>query len=287
MKTYMFPGQGSQFKGMCQDLLHDFQTLSDVASDILGYSIVDLCLNDPEKKLKQTEFTQPALFVVNALSYLKHYETTSEKSDFLIGHSLGEFNALFAAGVFDFETGLKLVRKRGELMSQSSAGAMAAVLGGSVDVINKILEDNSLDKIDIANINSPEQIVVSGDKAQIMKAAEFFDAHKVRYIPLQVSAAFHSRFMLAARSEFEEYLKGFTFKAPKIPVISNVQAEPYSRDNIATNLAQQITSSVRWVDSIRYLMRKGCAEYTELGPGEVLSKLVKSIESHENSLQAA
>ena len=287
MLTYVFPGQGSQSKGMGEDLLNDFKTLTNIASDVLGYSLKELCLRDPDNRLRKTQYTQPALYVINALAYLKHYEITSQKSDYLAGHSLGEFNALFAAGVFGFETGLRLVKKRGELMSQSSAGAMAAVIGASIEDIHQVLLDHKLENIDIANLNSPEQVVISGARDEIHNAAPLFKKLQARYIPLQVSAAFHSRFMETAKNEFTEFLKPFTFEPPKIPVISNVHAQPYKTGQEKKCLCDQITHPVRWTESIDYLLAKGEMKFIELGPGNVLTNLVGAIKRREMNKKVA
>lgn len=287
MLTYVFPGQGSQFKGMGLDLLNDFKTLVHRASDVLGYSIEELCIRDPKHQISQTQYTQPAIYVISALSYLKHYEETNRKSDFLAGHSLGEYNALFAAGVFDFETGLRLVKKRGELMSQSRSGAMAAVLGLNVDDVSNILRDNNFDLIDIANFNSPSQIVLSGDSNQIKDATAAFEKHNARYIQLPVSAAFHSRYMEKARENFTAFLSGFEFKTAKIPVISNVTARPYVQGQEKAHLCDQITHSVRWTETVEYLMEQGTMEFKELGPGNVLTKLVDYIQQAKVTEKAA
>jgi malonyl CoA-acyl carrier protein transacylase len=287
MLTYVFPGQGSQFKGMGADLLSDFKTLTARASEVLGYSIEELCIRDPKNQISQTQYTQPAIYVISALSYLKHYEETNRKSDFLAGHSLGEYNALFAAGVFDFETGLRLVKKRGELMSQSRSGAMAAVLGLTATDVGNILADNNFDLIDIANFNSPSQIVLSGDSTQIKNASVTFEKHNARYITLPVSAAFHSRYMEEAKASFAEFLNGFEFKPAKIPVISNVTARPYLADLEKKHLCDQITHSVRWTETVEYLIEQGSMEFKELGPGNVLTKLVDFIQSNKVSDKAA
>ena len=162
MKTYMFPGQGSQARGMGGSLFDEFPELTDKADKILGYSIKELCLEDPRKELKNTQFTQPALYVVNALSYYKRIQETGETPDYVAGHSLGEFNALLAAECFDFETGLKLVKKRGELMSQATDGAMAAILNANREQVETLLKENGFKNVDIANYNAPLQIVISG-----------------------------------------------------------------------------------------------------------------------------
>jgi malonyl CoA-acyl carrier protein transacylase len=287
MLTYVFPGQASQFVGMGEELLDDFRTLTLRSSDILGYDIKELCVRDPENKLAQTQYTQPAIFVVSALAYLKQFEITSKKSDFLAGHSLGEFAALFAAGVIDFETGLKLVQKRGELMSQSKSGSMAAVLNASIEEIQNILQKYNYDKIEIANYNSPEQVVLSGSAEQIDSAMEPFEAAGIRYICLPVSAAFHSSYMHEAQREFNAYMKQFNFKHARIPVIANATARPYEAGNEIQLLSDQITHSVRWTDTIDYLIEQGCMDYQELGPGQVLTDLIDVIKSNKYTEIAA
>lgn len=278
MLTYVFPGQGSQVKGMGENLFSDFKTLTGIADDILGYSIKTLCVDDPHNRLSQTQYTQPALYVVSALGYLQHYETTSRKSDFLAGHSLGEYSALFAAGVFDFATGLRLVQQRGELMSQAGNGSMAAVVGLPIDDIRQILKHNGFDNIDIANLNSPLQTVISGDSAEINTAAKAFEKYNnVQYFPLRVSAAFHSRLMQDASERFRAILDGITFKPARVPVISNVHAKPYVHGQEKENLSQQITRSVRWTESVEFILNKAEMTFQELGPGQVLSNLIEAI----------
>ena len=273
MKAIIFPGQGSQFKGMGKDLFALFPEQVRSASDILGYSLTDLCLDDAHGHLSQTQYTQPALFVVNALHY---YRQRDAQPDFLAGHSLGEYNALLAAGVFSFETGLRLVKKRGELMGMASGGGMAAVLGVSAAQVRTMLDDHGLDRIDIANFNAPTQTVIAGEKSQLAAAVELFARNEVRCVALNVSAPFHSRHMHAAQGEFAEFLKQFSFAPPRVTVIANATARPYDPARIAETLAMQIASPVQWVDSIRYVMGKGDVEFQEIG-ATILSKMVHEI----------
>lgn len=282
MKTFIFPGQGSQKKGMGGELFDRFAELTAKADKVLGFSIKQLCLEDPDKVLGQTQFTQPALYVVNALSYYAHVEDTGEKPDFVAGHSLGEYNALLAAEVFDFEAGLKLVKKRGELMSEASGGGMAAVSNSSKQEIEGILAKNGLNNIDLANFNTASQIVISGMKEEIVKAKDFFQEGNMMFHPLATSGAFHSRFMEPSRKKFETYVKKFKTQAPKIPVIANVTAKEYGQE-IAETLAGQIANSVLWFDSVKSLIEdKGTdaspMEFLEIGHGNVLTKMVKKIE---------
>lgn len=279
MATYVFPGQGSQVKGMGGALFAEFADITQKADAILGYSIEQLCLEDPDEQLNKTNFTQPALYTVNALSFLKKMAETGRPPEYVAGHSLGEYNALFAAGVFDFETGLKLVQKRGALMSMASGGGMAAVVGLNSDKVKAVIEKNNLKDINIANYNSFTQMVISGPKEAIQSANELFiQAGAMLYMPLKVSGAFHSPYMENSQREFAEFIKSFNFSAPKIFVIANVTALPYQETNIQNNLIQQISHSVMWTQSIEYLLKKGENSFTEIGPGKVLAGLINRIQ---------
>jgi trans-AT polyketide synthase/acyltransferase/oxidoreductase domain-containing protein len=285
MRAYVFPGQGSQQKGMGKGLFAEFSDYTAAADKILGYSIERLCIEDPENQLGQTQFTQPALYVVNALSYLKKVAETGEKPDYVAGHSLGEYDALFAAGVFDFETGLKIVKKRGELMSQARNGGMAAVMGMSEEKIKEVLKDNNLESIDVANFNTPSQIVISGPKDDILKAQPAFEkAGAARYIPLAVSGAFHSRYMSSAKNEFSEFISQFEFSEATIPVVSNYTARPYKRTEVLRNMVEQITGSVKWCETIRYLMGKGDISIEQVGPGSALTGMIRAIQKEAQPL---
>jgi len=279
MKTFVFPGQGSQSPGMGGELFDQFKELTATADSLLGYSIKELCLEDPGDNLNRTQFTQPALYVVNALSYLKKLEESGKAPDFLAGHSLGEFNALQAAGCFDFATGLGMVARRGALMSRIRDGAMAAILNATKDEIEAILRENDLADIDIANYNTPSQIVISGRQDEIIRAQPFFQKGKVRYYPLNTSGAFHSRFMRAARDEFQKHLQSLRFADPKVPVIANVTARPYRNGRVVEVLADQIASTVKWSESIQYLMAQGLRhgtvmDFEEVGYGDVLTRML-------------
>ena len=284
MKIYMFPGQGSQSVGMGAGLFDRFRHLTEQADAILGYSIRELCLDDPRDELGKTRFTQPALYVVNAMSYYARMEDTGAAPDAVAGHSLGEFNALLAAGCFDFETGLKLVRKRGELMGQVSGGAMAAVMNASKDEIEKRLREAGLRNVYLANYNTPSQIVISGLYDEIAQAEALFQEGKMRYYPLATSGAFHSAFMADAMAQFKDFIQGFAFSAPAIPVIANVTARPYAAETMLETLASQIASTVRWSESIQYLLAQGLArgeeaEFEELGNGDVLTRMAFTIKT--------
>lgn len=289
MIAFMFPGQGSQRRGMGQGLFDEVREYAAVENDvdaILGYSLRKLCLEDPENRLKETQFTQPSLYVVNAL----HHKAVNQNGQpaYLAGHSLGEYNALLAAGVFDFLTGLRLVKRRGELMSQAKDGAMGAVIGLGFSVIMKVIKENGLASIDVANLNSPSQTVVSGPVEDIKRAGPIFEKAGARmYMPLQVSAAFHSRYMAGAAKRFADFLAPMSFAAPKTPVIANVTAQPYPTENpsesVKSLLVNQIAHSVQWTQSIRFLIAQGVTQFIEVGPGNVLTRSVQQIQQEKDS----
>lgn len=290
LKTYIFPGQGSQEKQMGAGLFERYPQLVEEADDILGYSIRALCLDDPREELGKTQFTQPALYVVNALSWLRRVEEAGQP-DFLAGHSLGEFNALMAAGCFDFATGLRLVQKRGELMSQISGGAMAAIVNASSEHIAAVLQEHGLHNVYMANFNTPLQTVISGLQAEVAEAEQYFQMQgKMRFYPLATSGAFHSAYMREAMEQFRAFLQDLDFAAPRIPVLANVTGRPYQAEAMLDTLASQIASTVRWSDSIRYLMalaqtRGQEAEFIECGHGDVLTRMVFMIKAQTSAAE--
>ncbi|UUU28508.1 ACP S-malonyltransferase [Streptomyces sp. CA-210063] len=283
--VYVFPGQGAQAKGMGRDLFDRFPELVEQADAVLRYSIRELCLEDPGRNLRDTRYTQPALYVVDALTWLAALQEGGRLPDYLLGHSLGEFAALFAAGVYDFETGLRLVAERGRLMGQVTGGTMAAVSAVDADLVREVLRDAELSGLDIANYNAPTQTVVAGPADAVNRALAVFKDKGARCAPLNVSAPFHSRYMAQAAEEFGRLLDATTFAAPKIPVISNVDARPYAPDAVAATLRRQIVSPVQWTDSIRLLMGRGDFRVRELGPGQVLTKLIARIREEATPLR--
>jgi trans-AT polyketide synthase/acyltransferase/oxidoreductase domain-containing protein len=269
--TIIFPGQGSQHVGMGRELFAQFPAETAQASVILGYDLALLCTGDPEGKLGQTEYTQPALFVVSALSYLARGAPAAR---FFAGHSLGEFTALWAAGAFDFATGVRMVQRRGALMARVGGG-MAAVIGLAPGAVKRCIEGSALD---VANYNSYEQTVVSGPKSEIAGAIARLTAAGARHvIELNVSAPFHSRYMRETEAEFARFLDTLSFSAPHTPVVANATALPYNADALRTTLLSQVSGCVRWIESIEYLLRCGERDFLELGPGNVLTRLVQNI----------
>jgi len=260
------------------DEVPEFAAMEKDVDRLLGYSVRRLCLDDRNSQLNDTFYTQPCLYVVNALHY---YKAMSERDrpSFVAGHSLGEYNALLAAGVFDFLTGLRLVQKRGELMSRTKSGGMAAVIGLPEHKVSDLIARN-FSALDVANFNSPLQIVLSGPLEVINRAGPVFEREGASmFIPLPVSSAFHSRYMQDASNAFGGFLNTVTFHPPKLPVISNVTGMlyPVEPGEIKALLARQITHPVKWTHTIQYLMRRGVSSFKELGPGNVLTRLLQQM----------
>lgn len=260
----VFPGQGSQKVGMGADLFDRYPDLVAQADEVLGYRVRTLCLEDPDGRLDRTEFTQPALYVVNALHYAAHREQAPEPR-IVLGHSLGEYNALHAAGVFDFATGLRLVTARAAAMGAIEGGGMAAVVGLAEDTLAYVLGAARLTGIDIANLNTPQQIVVSGPVDELAAATRpLLDAGAKMVRPLRVSGPFHSRYMAPARAALAEPFAATEFRAPRLRVVANATARPYAADTVATLLAMQIDHPVRWGQSCYPLLAAPGAQLTEM-----------------------
>ena len=276
--AFLFPGQGSQSVGMGADLFERFPDLLKEADELLGYSIRSLCLDDPDAKLGRTEYTQPALYLVSYLQALSLIEDGSTPT-LSAGHSVGEFAALACAGSIGFADGLQMVAKRGEIMSKIKGGGMAAVIGLDADAIRQTLSAIPSPDIDLANFNSPGQIVVSGPAGQIEEIlSPLKEAGAKLVVPLKVSGAFHSRMMEAPALQFKEFLESFSFSSPRIPVYSNVEAQPYAdAETIPSLLVRQMHSPVRWSETIIQMRESGAEEFLECGPGKVLTKLLRQI----------
>jgi trans-AT polyketide synthase/acyltransferase/oxidoreductase domain-containing protein len=262
---------------MGEQLFARYPQLTAAASNILGYDVAELCVKDPDRLLNKTQFTQPALYVVSALTYLDMVEKEG-RPHCVLGHSLGEYVALFAAGACSFETGLQLVKKRAEIMGQVHNGGMAALLGLTMPQVEQVLHIHHLDRLDIANYNSAAQIVISGSKEDIAAAQPIFESNNAKlYFPLNVSGAFHSRYMKAAAAEFGAFVRNFSFSPLRTPVIANVTARPYTNESIPSMLEQQICSPVKWYESVSYLLQQEAACFYEAGPGDVLTKMLDFI----------
>jgi [acyl-carrier-protein] S-malonyltransferase len=281
MKAYVFPGQGSQFTGMANDIYErnaKAKALLDQANDILGFSITNIMFSGSADELKQTKVTQPAIFIHSVALALS---TDSFTPDMVAGHSLGEFSALVANRTLSYEDGLKLVYKRATAMQRAceiNPSTMAAILGLDDNVVEEICASIS-DIVVAANYNCPGQLVISGSMKGIETACEKLKAAGAkRALPLQVGGAFHSPLMEPAREELAKAIENTTFNPPICPVYQNVNAQPATDiEVIKKNLRDQLTSPVRWTQSVQQMTKDGAKTYIECGPGKVLQGLVKKI----------
>ena len=284
MKTaYIFPGQGSQFPGMAQDLYPLHRELMEKANSILGFRITDVMFEGSADELKATRVTQPAIFLHSVVLAL----AMQEQPDMVAGHSLGEFSALVAAGAMNFEDGLRLVAIRAAEMQkccEKAPGAMAAIIKLPDQVIEEVCA--SIPGVVPANYNSPGQVVISGEEAAVDRACALLkEKGAKRALKLPVSGAFHSPLMEPARAELARAIEATPFHKPECPVYQNVSALPTTDpEQIKSNLLLQLTSPVRWTQTVRNMAADGAARFVELGPGEVLGGLVKRILPEEGTL---
>ncbi len=279
-KVILFSGQGSQAQGMGADLFNEYPDIVMIASDVLGYDITDICLNNPDNKLNQTSYTQPALYLVNYLKY-KHYLRDNKIPDYFLGHSLGEFNALGAAGAFDFETGLRIVQKRGELMFSVTGTGMAAILGAEEAELSEFLK-TKFPQIDVANINTHNQVVISGLLNVLDDVADAVEEEGWGYIPLKVSGAFHSRYMTPVKATFKAFVESMPIGICNKHVVSNFTGSLYANtvQGTISNIVHQIDNPVRWLQSIEFVMAQGECDFVEVGQGEVLTNMLKKIKAN-------
>jgi [acyl-carrier-protein] S-malonyltransferase len=283
--AWVFPGQGSQSVGMGLDLYETFgsaRAIFDQADASLGFPISKMCFEGPEEEIQLTVNQQPALLTVS-YACLKAIEEMNDGSlaapDYVAGHSLGEYTALAAAGVLDFPTAVFLARERGRLMheaGQQSPGAMAAVLGMEETALSEICRKTSTV---IANYNTPGQLVISGGRDNVLKASEMAQAEGAnRVVQLQVSGAFHSPLMKPARESLSGILSSLDFHTPDIPILANTSARPLTAaGEIKTELIDQLCSAVKWQQSVEYMINDGVSTFMEIGPGKVLTGLIKRI----------
>ena len=282
MKGYIFPGQGSQFTGMCQDLYLKYDELKPIfktSEKILGFDISKIMFEGSKEELTQTKVTQPAIFI-HSMAIIKILGE-SFKPNLVAGHSLGEFSALVASGALNFEDGLKLVSIRAKAMQKScekTNGTMAAILG----LENKIIEDICQETNGIvvaANYNCPGQVVISGEVDAVKNACEkLSSAGARRALVLPVGGAFHSELMIDAKKELSSAINQTVFNQPSCPIYQNVNGRPeLSVEKIKENLIAQLTSPVKWTQSVNKMIQDGCNNFIEIGPGKVLQGLVRKI----------
>ncbi len=281
--VFIFPGQASQYVGMGVDLYKEFPVAKDYyerANEIVGFDLTRISFEGPEEELKQTQFTQPAIFVLSVLLN-RLLNENGLKPQMVAGHSLGEYSALVAAEAIEFEAALKIVKLRGKLMQQAgedNPGMMAAIIGLTEDSVDDICSEASLENyVQAANYNAPNQIVISGTLTGVNKAMALAkEKGAIKVVPLVTSGAFHSNLMNSAKDELKEALEAVEIKTPSIPIYVNVTAEPItSPARIQMALFKQVTHAVRWAQSIRNMVGDGADSFYEVGPGRVLSGLLR------------
>ena len=285
--AFVFPGQGAQAVGMGKDAYESSaaaKAIYDKADEALGYSISKLSFEGPEEELRQTANTQPAL-LATSVALLEVYKEQGLKPDYVAGHSLGEYSALVAAGVLEFADAVKLVRARGQFMEQAvpgGQGAMAAVLGAERAALQALCSEITAagTVVELANVNCPGQIVVSGSAAGVAAVVERGkEAGAKRVIPLEVSGPFHSSLMQPAADKLAEALAQAEFRGASVPVVANVHARPVtSGAELRELLVKQVVSPVQWEDTIAYLIGEGVDTFVEIGSGTVLAGLIKKID---------
>ncbi|MDO3380030.1 ACP S-malonyltransferase [Geoalkalibacter halelectricus] len=286
MLSFVFPGQGSQYAGMGKDLAENFaiarQTFEE-ADQALGLSLSRLCFDGPEEDLKLTENTQPAILATSVAALRVLLQERGLAADYVAGHSLGEFSALVCAGGMDFADALRTVRRRGQLMQQAvpvGEGAMAAIIGLEADAVENVCAlaaDGQV--VAPANFNSPGQIVIAGNTQAVDRAIALAkEKGAKRALPLPVSAPFHCALMEPAGRGLDEVLAGLTFGSLRIPVVTNVEARSNDRtERIRELLVTQVSAPVRWQESVEFMAKQGVSRMIEIGPGKVLSGLIKRI----------
>lgn len=291
----IFPGQGSQAAGMGKDLYEKYPAARrtfEEADDALGYKLSAICFQGPEEQLRLTEITQPAILTVSVAA-LRVLETRIPRPAFVAGHSLGEYSAHVASGTFRFADAVRTVRNRGKYMQEAvpvGVGAMAAILGMDLDKVNAVCQDAAQGEVcSPANINSPEQVVISGHTAAVERATNLADERGAKRAKLlSVSAPFHCSLMKPAEDRLAGDLKDIEMSEPVYPVASNVDAELVRDHQGARNtLVRQVTGSVRWEPSIRLLISQGVGTFIEVGPGKVLWGLMRQIDRSKTALQVS
>lgn len=283
MNAYIFPGQGAQFPGMGKDLYENTDTAKQLfhkANSILGFNITEVMFGDDAEALKETQVTQPAIFLHSVI--MSQVMGTAFQPDLVAGHSLGEFSALVAVGALQFEDGLRLVHQRALAMQEACnevPGTMAAILGLEDHIVEAICSEIK-GIVVAANYNCPGQLVISGENEAVFSACDALkEAGARRALPLAVGGAFHSPLMDPAKKKLEAAIKATTFNEPRCPIYQNVVAQAVSNpETIQKNLIAQLTAAVRWTQSVQQMIEDGTSSFIEVGPGKVLQGLVKKID---------
>ncbi len=291
MKAYVFPGQGAQFVGMGKELYEqssEAQSLFEKANELLGFRITDIMFDGTDEDLKQTNVTQPAIFLHSVI--LAKVLADDFKPDMVAGHSLGEFSALVAAQALSFEDGLRLVAARANAMQKAcekQASTMAAILGLEDQVVEEICAQVK-EVVVPANYNCPGQLVISGSIAGIDQACELLtQAGAKRALKLNAGGAFHSPLMESARAELQSAIESTDISSPICPIYQNIDALPYTDSAIIkTNLIAQLTGAVRWTQTVQNMLANGATSFTEVGPGSVLQGLVKKVDRSVETFSA-
>lgn len=282
--AFLFSGQGAQSVGMGKDLYNNYnesKTIFNDANDILGWDLKKLCFEDPEGLISQTRYTQPALFTASAAAFVAA-KARGITPDIVAGFSLGEYTALFAAGALTFEQALKLIEKRAIYMDEISEkvdGTMAAILGLSIELVEKLCQEQKVGIVEIANDNCPGQVVISGEAKAVEKVCEMAKENGARRaLLLNVSGPFHSILLEEAAKQMEEEVKEIKILEPIIPIVSNVEARPLGAEEIRRNIPLQIKSRVRFRESIEYLIDQNIDQFVEVGKGRTLCNFVKKVD---------